>query len=94
MVRIDEQSYEEAIDALQKFKTEIEEQCEDMRSVGENCVTNSDNDDNAVKCNESLVQCLTKIEGTLETIDDVISKLNEKLDADKRKTEITNKLNN
>jgi hypothetical protein len=73
MERINEKNYEEVIAALQKFKTEIEEQCEIMRTAGEICVTIADYDDYAVKCNENLVKCLTKIVGTRETIDDVVA---------------------
>ena len=81
MAYADEQSYEEMISALQTFATEVEEQCGVLESAGNDCVDNTDGDPAAEKANAKLQQCVSNIRATLETIQGIISALQQELEA-------------
>ena len=76
----DEQSYEEMISALQTFLSQAEEQCGVMESAGNDCVANTDGDPAAEKSNERLQKCVSDIRATFETIQGIISALQEELE--------------
>ena len=80
MAFADEQSYEEMIAALQNFLAELEEQCTVMETAGTDCVDNTDNDPAATKSAEKLSNVVSKIRGTFERVEGVISALQEELE--------------
>ena len=80
MAYADEQSYEEMISALQTFMTEVEEQCSVLESAGSDCVDNTDGDPAAEKANAKLQKCISDIRATLETIQGIISALQQELE--------------
>ena len=80
MAFADEQSYEEMISALQMFVSQAEEQCGVMESAGNDCVDNTDGDPAASKANAKLQKCVGQIRATFETINGIISALQEELE--------------
>lgn len=80
MAYADEQSYEEMISALQTFMTEVDEQCGVLESAGNDCVDNTDGDPAAEKANAKLQKCVSEIRATLETIQGIISALQQELE--------------
>ncbi len=80
MAYADEQSYEEMISALQNFLTQTEEQCNVMKQAGTDCVDNTDGDPAAEKANARLSECIQGITATFETVQQVISALQEELE--------------
>lgn len=81
MAWAEEQSYEEMISALQNFNAKMEEQCTVMEGAGKDCVDNTDSDPAAEKSNAKLVSCISKIRETSETVNSVISALQDELEA-------------
>lgn len=80
MAFADEQSYEEMISTLQTFVSEAEEQCNAMESAGTDCVDNTDGDPAAEKANGKLQKCVGDIRGTFESINGIITALQEELE--------------
>lgn len=80
MAFADEQSYEEMISALQTFVSQTEEQCSVMESAGKDCVDNTDGDPAATKADSKLQKCVGDIRATCETINGIISALQEELE--------------
>jgi len=80
MAFADEQSYEEMINALQSFLSLAEEQCSVMESAGQDCVDNTDNDPAAEASNSKLQKCIGDIRATFETIQKIISALQDELE--------------
>ena len=80
MAYADEQSYEEMISKLQQFITDAGEQCTVMESAGNDCVDNTDGDPAAAKANAKLQKCVGDIRATFETIQGVISALQQELE--------------
>lgn len=80
MAYADEESYEEMISKLQTFISDVEEQCGVMESAGNDCVDNTDNDPAAAKSNARLQQCVTGIRSATESIQGIISALQQELD--------------
>lgn len=80
MAFADEQSYEEMISTLQTFVSEAEEQCNAMESAGTDCVDNTDGDPAAEKANGKLQKCVSDIRGTFESINGIITALQEELE--------------
>lgn len=80
MAFADEQAYEEMISALQTFVSQAEEQCGVMESAGNDCVDNTDGDPAAEASNSKLQACVGNIRATFETIQGIISALQEELE--------------
>lgn len=80
MAFADEQSYEEMINALQTFLSQAEEQCGVMESAGQDCVDNTDGDPAAEASNSKLQKCVGDIRATFETIQGIITALQEELE--------------
>ena len=80
MAFADEQSYEEMISALQSFVKDAGEQCDLMESAGNDCVDNTEDDPAATKSNERLQKCVGGIRATFDTINGIISALQEELE--------------
>ena len=80
MAYADEQSYEEMIQALQKFSSEAEEQCGVMAGAGQDCVDNTDGDPAATRSNGRLQKCIGDIRGALEDIQGIIAALQQELE--------------
>ena len=79
MAFADEQAYEEMINALQTFVSQADEQCGVMESAGNDCVDNTENDPAAEASNSKLQKCVGDIRSTFETIQGIISALQEEL---------------
>lgn len=75
-----DESYEEMINTLQKFLREAEEECSTMQSAGQDCVDNTENDPAATKANDSLQGCVEGIRTACETIQGIVSALQDELD--------------
>ena len=80
MAYADEQSYEEMISALQTFISEADEQCGVMESAGQDCIDNTDGDPAAVAANSKLQKCVGDIRKNFETIQSIISALQQELE--------------
>lgn len=80
MAYADEQSYEEMIQALQKFNRDTGEQCSVMESAGQDCVDNTDGDPAAEKSNGKLKKCVGNIRGALEDIQGIAAALQQELE--------------
>ena len=80
MAYINEQSYEEMMNALRNFKNQVETQCGIMVSAGKDCMDNMEEDPAAIKSNEKLVKCVEKIRENYETIDKIIAALQDELE--------------
>lgn len=80
MAYADEQSYEEMIEALQRFSSEAEEQCTVMESAGADCVDNTGGDPAAERSNAKLQKCVGNIRSALEAIQGIASALQEELE--------------
>lgn len=80
MAFADEQSYEEMIQALQKFQSEMEEQCSVMESAGQDCVDNTDGDPAAERSNGRLQKCVGDIRGALKNIQGIAAALQQELE--------------
>lgn len=80
MAYADEQSYEEMISALQAFVAQVGEQCDVMESAGNDCVDNTDGDPAAEKSNAKLQQCVGNIRSATESVQGIISALQEELE--------------
>lgn len=80
MAYADEQSYEEMIQALQKFERDVEEQCSAMASAGQDCVDNTDGDPAAERSNGKLQKCVGDIRGALESIQGIAAALQQELE--------------
>lgn len=76
----DEQGYEEMINALQNFLTKAEENCNVMRQAAQDCVDNTEDDDNAKSLEEMMNTAVGKIEENFDSIDSIISALEEELE--------------
>lgn len=83
MSYVNEESYYEMIDALQRFKQEAEEQCMVMQSAGTDCVDNTDGDPAAVSANNKLQQCVGGIRAALESVQGIIMALQQELEETK-----------
>jgi len=93
MAFANEQQYEEMISALQSFKSEAQEKCQLLSSVGSECVENTQNDPAAVKSNSSVQGCVRNIEVQLEEIDRIAQALAEELESIKEAASKANNLN-
>ncbi len=80
MAYADEQSYEEMIQALQKFSADAEEQCSVMESAGQDCVDNTDGDPAAERSNGKLQKCVGDIRSALEDIQGIAAALQQELE--------------
>lgn len=80
MAYADEQSYEEMIQALQKFNRDTAEQCSVMESAGQDCVDNTDGDPAAEKSNGKLQKCVGNIRSALEDIQGIAAALQQELE--------------
>ena len=80
MAFADEQSYEEMISELQKFITDLDEQCTVMEQAGTDCVDNTDGDPAAEKANAKLQTCVSKIRESSENSSGIISAPQEELE--------------
>lgn len=80
MAFADEQAYEEMINALQTFVSQADEQCGVMESAGNDCVDNTENDPAAEASNSKLQKCVGDIRSTFETIQGIITALQEELE--------------
>ena len=80
MAFADEQAYEEMISALQNFVSQADEQCGVMESAGNDCVDNTENDPAAEASNSKLQKCVGDIRSTFETIQGIITALQEELE--------------
>lgn len=80
MAYADEQSYEEMIQALQKFNADAQEQCSVMESAGSDCVDNTDGDPAAEKSNAKLQKCVKDIRGALEAVQGIAAALQQELE--------------
>ena len=80
MAYADEQSYEEMINALQDFLSDLEEECTVMEGAGKDCVDNTDEDPAAVKSNARLQKCIGSIRENFETIQSIISALQKQIE--------------
>lgn len=80
MAYADEQSYEEMINALQTFLSETEEQCSVMENAGTDCIDNTDGDPSAEKAAAKVQKCVSDIRSTFETIQSIISALQQELE--------------
>lgn len=80
MAYADEQSYEEMIQALQKFSSEAAEQCSVMSSAGQDCVDNTDGDPAAERSNGKLQKCVSDIHSALEDIQGIAAALQQELE--------------
>jgi len=80
MAYADEQSYEEMISALQAFVSQVGEQCDVMEGAGNDCVDNTDGDPAAEKSNAKLQQCVSNIRSATESVQGIISALQEELE--------------
>ena len=80
MAYADEQSYEEMIQALQKFSSDTAEQCSVMESAGKDCVDNTEGDPAAEKSNGKLQRCVGNIRNALGDIQGIAAALQQELD--------------
>ncbi len=80
MARASEQSYEEMINKLNQYCSEVEEQCSVLRSAGSDCVDNTDNDPAAAKAAAKIDRCASDISQNLETVQQIIRALQEELE--------------
>ena len=80
MAFADEQAYEEMISTLQTFISQVDEQCGVMESAGQDCVDNTDNDPAAEASNSKLQGCVGNIRATFDTIQEIITALQEELE--------------
>lgn len=80
MAYADEQSYEEMIQALQKFNCDAAEQCSVMESAGQDCVDNTDGDPAAEKSYRKLQKCVGNIRSALEDIQGIGAALQQELE--------------
>lgn len=80
MAYADEQSYEEMIQALQKFAAAAEEQCAVMQSAGQDCVDNTNGDPAAERSNGKLQKCVNDIRGALGSVQGIASALQQELE--------------
>ena len=76
-----EESYEEMISALQTFMSEAEEECSTMEAAGNDCVENTENDPAAETSNAKLQKCVGDIRTALESIQGIVTALQEELEA-------------
>lgn len=81
MTHVDEQSYEEVISALQSFINNVSDACDTMEAAGNDCVDNTDGDPAAEKSNAKLQECVSRFRGTLGTAQNVISAMQQELEA-------------
>lgn len=81
MTHVDEQSYEEVISALQSFINNVSDACDTMEAAGNDCVDNTDGDPAAEKSNAKLQECVSRFRGTLGTDQNVISAMQQELEA-------------
>lgn len=80
MQKADPESYQAMISALQSYKTQVESSCSVMKRAGDDCVANTDGDVAAKRNNEKLGACINKIGQSLETVDALISAMQDELD--------------
>ena len=80
MAYADEQSYEEMIQALQKFAAAAEEQCTVMQSAGQDCVDNTNGDPAAERSNGKLQKCVGDIRSALGSVQSIASALQQELE--------------
>ncbi len=75
-----EESYEEMINALQSFMSSAQEECSVMESAAADCVDNTGGDPAAEKASERLKKCVSDIRSALESIQEVISAMQDELE--------------
>lgn len=76
----DPESYQAMINALNNYKRQVQQSCRVMKQAGDDCVANTDGDVAAQKSNDKLGQCVTKIDASLETVDKLISAMQQELE--------------
>ena len=86
----DEQSYEEVISALTKFKKTVVEECGVMYRAGEDCVDNMDNDPAALGSCNRLADCIKGVQMNLELVDAVIEAMRQQIERIRIKAEKAN----
>jgi len=59
--------FEEMIEAVGKFISEVSEACIELTAAGNDCVAECDNDVPSTKSNEKLTSCVQKFQESLET---------------------------
>ena len=77
----DTSSYEEAVSQLQTISGELSDDISVLQRAGEDCVDNTDNDPAAVSSKEKVDSCVQKLQAQLETIANVITALQEEIEA-------------
>lgn len=80
MATIDTEAYQEMIQALQDFMTNVSDACDTMETAGNDCVDNMENDPSAVSANSRLQKSLGQFRGTFETVQKVIEGLQYQLE--------------
>lgn len=79
MAYADTESYEQMIQALQTFLSGLQEQCQAMKAAGEDCLDNTDQDDNVRPRVGELQECVGQIQSTFGTIEGIIQGLQQEL---------------
>ena len=80
MTHVDPQSYENMISVLNNFVSQVSEQCDAMESAGNTCVDTTEGDPAAEKSNAKLQQCISNIRNATESVQGIISALQEELE--------------
>lgn len=76
----DEQSYEEAINQLNRLIKDVNDVCDDMTRAGSDCVDNMDDDPAALASCRRLAECIKSIEMNLELIEQVRAAMQEQIE--------------
>lgn len=84
MSYMDEQSYQEMINALENFKKQVETHCGIMEKAGQDCMDNMEADEYATESNNKLKTCVSSIRENYETIDKIVRALEEELEKVRR----------
>lgn len=80
MAYASEEAYEEMIQALGKYPSDLGEQCETMSAAAQDCVDNTDGDPAAAASASNLQSCVAKIQANFETIQGIMTALQEELE--------------
>lgn len=75
----DTDAYQQMIQTLQSYLSDLQEQCQTMQSAGEDCLDNTDNDDNVKPLVGELEECIGKIQSTFSEIEAAIQHLQRQL---------------
>ncbi len=80
MAHAEEQSYYEMIEALEKFITAVEEQCDEMENAATDCVDNTEDDVTAVNSSDSLKASVTNIRDAVSRVSAIKAALQDEID--------------